>query len=144
MALNARALHPLFAGEIGGVVLREVHDRAVLDEIKALLDRYGLVVFRDQPFEDEEQIAFARRLDGELVMKVARTVIDTTSRLNAPGITDISNLDENGAPLDRADRRRMYSLGNRLWHTDASFQNPPARYSMLSAKSVPDADGETE
>jgi alpha-ketoglutarate-dependent 2,4-dichlorophenoxyacetate dioxygenase len=38
----------------------------------------------------------------------------------------------------------MYSLGNRLWHTDASFQNPPARYSMLSAKSVPDADGETE
>jgi alpha-ketoglutarate-dependent 2,4-dichlorophenoxyacetate dioxygenase len=144
MALNARALHPLFAGEIGGVVLRDTYDRAVLDEIKALLDRYGLVVFRDQPFEDQEQIAFARRLDGELVMKVARTVIDTAARLNAPGITDISNLDENGAPLDRADRRRMYSLGNRLWHTDASFQNPPARYSMLSAKSVPDADGETE
>jgi alpha-ketoglutarate-dependent 2,4-dichlorophenoxyacetate dioxygenase len=144
MTLTDRSLHPLFAGEVRGVVLRDTHDRETLDGIKALLDRYGVVVFRDQPFEDDEQIAFARRLDGELVMKVARTVIDAAARLKAPGITDISNLDENGAPLDRADRRRMYSLGNRLWHTDASFQNPSARYSMLSAKTVPDADGETE
>jgi alpha-ketoglutarate-dependent 2,4-dichlorophenoxyacetate dioxygenase len=144
MALSDRPLHPLFAGEVSGVGLRETHDRATLEGIKALLDRYAVLVFRDQPFDDEEQTAFARRLDGELVMKVARTVIDGAPRLRAPGITDISNLDENGAPLDRADRRRMYALGNRLWHTDASFQHPPARYSMLSAKTVPDAGGETE
>jgi alpha-ketoglutarate-dependent 2,4-dichlorophenoxyacetate dioxygenase len=144
MALTVSPLHPLFAAEVRGVVLRETYDRAVLDEIKALLDRYGVLVFREQPFEDEEQIAFARRLDGELVMKVARTLIDAAARLNAPGITDISNLDENDAIFDRSDRRRMYSLGNRLWHTDASFQQPSARYSMLSAKTVPEADGETE
>lgn len=144
MALTARPLHPLFAAEVSGVALRDTHDRATLDEIIALLNRHAVVVFRDQPFEDDEQIAFARRLDGELVMKVARTVIDTAPRLKAPGITDISNLDENGAPIDRADRRRMYALGNRLWHTDASFQNPPARYSMLSAKSVAGEGGETE
>jgi len=41
-------------------------------------------------------------------------------------------------------RRRMYGLGNRLWHTDASFQDPPGRYSMLSAKVVPPVDADTE
>ena len=38
----------------------------------------------------------------------------------------------------------MYGLGNRLWHTDASFQDPPGRYSMLSAKVVPPVDADTE
>jgi len=35
-------------------------------------------------------------------------------------------------------------LGNRLWHTDASFQNPPGRYSMLSARVVPSVSADTE
>ena len=47
------------------------------------------------------------------------------------------NVDENGEILQSDDRRRMYGLGNRLWHTDASFQDPPGRYSMLSARSFP-------
>jgi alpha-ketoglutarate-dependent 2,4-dichlorophenoxyacetate dioxygenase len=38
----------------------------------------------------------------------------------------------------------MYGLGNRLWHTDASFQDPPGRYSLLSAKIVPPVGAETE
>jgi alpha-ketoglutarate-dependent 2,4-dichlorophenoxyacetate dioxygenase len=42
------------------------------------------------------------------------------------------------------DRRRAYGLGNRLWHTDASFQDPPGRYSMLSAKVVPPIGADTE
>ena len=144
MSLTVRPLHPSFAGEASGAVLRETHDPAVLAEIRALMDRYAVLVFRDQPFDDVEQTAFARRLDGELLTQVARTFVDGAARLKTPGITDISNLDENEALFDRADRRRMYSLGNRLWHTDGSFHHPTARYSMLSAKAVPDADGETE
>ena len=38
----------------------------------------------------------------------------------------------------------MYALGNRLWHTDASFQDPPGRYSMLSARVVPAVAADTE
>ncbi len=38
----------------------------------------------------------------------------------------------------------MYGLGNRLWHTDASFQDPAGRYSMLSARVVPSVDADTE
>ena len=143
MTITARPLHPLFAGEVRGVDVRTL-DAEGLDRVRALMDQYAVLVFREQPFADDEQIAFARRLGGELVTKVGRSVIDHASRLKHEALTDISNLDENDEIMSRDDRRRMYSLGNRLWHTDASFQSPSARYSMLSAKAVPDADGETE
>jgi alpha-ketoglutarate-dependent 2,4-dichlorophenoxyacetate dioxygenase len=144
MALAIRQNHSLFAAEVTGIDLRVASDPTTLAEIRALLDRYAVLVFREQPFEDEEQIAFAQRLDGELVTKVGRSVIDHARRLKHDALTDISNLDENEAIIDRTDRRRMYALGNRIWHTDASFQHPSARYSMLSARAVPAAGGETE
>jgi alpha-ketoglutarate-dependent 2,4-dichlorophenoxyacetate dioxygenase len=142
--LEVRPLHPLFAAEVRGVTLRTCEDEALLRELRALMDRYAVLVFPAQSFTDEEQIAFARRFDGELVMKVGRTVLDGAARLKSAGITDISNLDETDTVFEQTDRRRMYSLGNRLWHTDGSFQSPAARYSMLSAKAVPGSGGETE
>jgi alpha-ketoglutarate-dependent 2,4-dichlorophenoxyacetate dioxygenase len=141
--LQARPLHPLFAGELTGVDVRALDGRG-LDELRALMDRFAVLVIREQPFADEQQAAFATRLGGNLVTKVGRSVIDPNKRLKHEALTDISNLDENDEIMDRADRRRMYSLGNRLWHSDSSFQSPPARYSMLSAKEVPSAGGETE
>jgi alpha-ketoglutarate-dependent 2,4-dichlorophenoxyacetate dioxygenase len=53
-------------------------------------------------------------------------------------------VDESGDLMRSNDRRRMYSLGNRLWHTDASFQDPPGRYSILSARVVPPVRADTE
>ena len=38
----------------------------------------------------------------------------------------------------------MYGLGNRLWHTDASFQDPPGRYSMLFGRVIPSVGSTTE
>src|SRR6266508_3526024 len=35
-------------------------------------------------------------------------------------------------------------MGNRLWHTDASFQDPAGRYSMLHARVVPPVAADTE
>jgi alpha-ketoglutarate-dependent 2,4-dichlorophenoxyacetate dioxygenase len=142
--LHARPLHPLFVGELTGVDVRALDERG-LGELRTLMDRYAVLVIREQPFADEEQAAFAARLGGgALVTKVGRSVIDPNKRLKHEALTDISNLDENDRIMDPADRRRMYSLGNRLWHSDSSFQSPPARYSMLSAKEVPSAGGETE
>jgi len=143
MALSVRPLHPLFVGELRDVDLRRA-DESTLADLRALLDRYAVLVVRDQPFEDAEQIAFAQRLDGALVTTIARSMVEGKRRLAHEAMADISNLDENGAPFERSDRRRMYSLGNRLWHTDASFQDPSARYSMLSARGVPGTGGETE
>lgn len=41
------------------------------------------------------------------------------------------------------DRRRLYGLANRLWHTDASFQDPAGRYSMLHAQVLPQDRADT-
>jgi alpha-ketoglutarate-dependent 2,4-dichlorophenoxyacetate dioxygenase len=143
MALAFRRLTPHFAAEASGVDLRRVEDRATLDAIRAGMDQYAVLVFRGQPLTDAEQLGFARRFDGELHAKTGASVLGK-NRFGDEALTDISNVDAEGALLKPEDRRRAYALGNRLWHTDASFQNPPGRYSMLSAKVVPNVAADTE
>ena len=142
MALTFTRLHSTFAAEVGPVDLRTAADRRTLDEIRAAMDLFAVLVFRNQPFADDEQLAFARRLDGALHEKTGSAVLKK-NRFGNEALTDISNVDESGGLLKADDRRRMYALGNRLWHTDASFQDPPGRYSMLSARVVPPVRADT-
>ncbi|MBX9608145.1 MAG: TauD/TfdA family dioxygenase [Gammaproteobacteria bacterium] len=143
MALEFTSLHPLFAAEARDVDLRTVEDRATLDEIRAGMDTYGVLVFRNQPLTDAEQLAFAERFDGTLHTKTGVAAL-TKNRFGNEALTDISNVDETGALLPADDRRRHYGLANRLWHTDASFENPRGRYSLLSTRVLPPAGANTE
>ncbi len=143
MALTFLKLHPHFVAEVRGLDLRQVDDCRTLDAIRAGMDEYAVLVFRGQLFNDEEQLAFAQRFDGTLHTKTGAAVL-TKSRLGNEALADISNVDADGEILKANDRRRMYILGNRLWHTDASFQDPPGRYSMLSARVVPSVAADTE
>ena len=143
MSLTLRKVHPHFVAEASLVDLRTVSDAEPLKAIRAALDEHAVLVFRDQPFTEQEQMAFAQRLDGELHTKTGASVFQK-SRFGMEAIADISNVDEHNAIIASDDRRRMYSLANRLWHTDASFQDPAGRYSMLSAKVIPEVGADTE
>lgn len=143
MPLTFKPLHRTFAAEAGPIDLREATDTANLEAIRAGMDRYAVLVFRDQQLSNAEQLAFARRFDGELHSKTGSSVLGK-NRFGDEALTDISNVDENGDIMDTNDRRRMYALGNRLWHTDASFQDPPGRYSMLFACVVPPVAANTD
>jgi alpha-ketoglutarate-dependent 2,4-dichlorophenoxyacetate dioxygenase len=143
MALTVRAFHPQFVAEIGGVDLRDDLDQKTIEEIEAAIGRYAVVIFHDQPFEDEQQIGFARRL-GTLIVASKRHRAGSKHRLPYPNLNDISNLDETNSIFKRDDQRRLSNLGNRLWHTDSSFQLPSGKYSMLSARVIPPIGGETE
>jgi alpha-ketoglutarate-dependent 2,4-dichlorophenoxyacetate dioxygenase len=143
MTLTFRKLHPCFAAESSPVDLRAISDAETLERIRAGMDEYAVLVFRDQAWSDAEHIDFAQRLDGLLHTKTGISALQK-SRFGNEALGDISNLDENGEIMKSEDRRRMYGLGNRLWHTDASFQDPPGRYSMLSAKVVPPIGADTE
>src|SRR6266403_4976826 len=143
MALTFRKLHPCFAAEVSPVDLKTVHDEATLGRIRAGMDEFAVLVFRDQVWSDAEHLDFAQRLDGRLHTKLGISALQK-NRLGNEALGDISNLDESGEIMKSDNRKRMYGLGNRLWHTDASFQDPPGRYSMLSAKVVPPVGAETE
>jgi alpha-ketoglutarate-dependent 2,4-dichlorophenoxyacetate dioxygenase len=143
VALTFRPLHPTFVAEVSAIDLRAAHDPATLAEIRAGMDAHAILVFRDQPFTDEEQLAFAQRLDGRLHTRTGSAALGK-NRLGDEAVADISNVGDDGALLKPGDRRRAYVLGNRLWHTDASFVDPPGRYSMLSARVVPPVPADTE
>jgi alpha-ketoglutarate-dependent 2,4-dichlorophenoxyacetate dioxygenase len=105
-----------------------------------------VLVFHDQHLDDEGLRNFATNF-GEL--EIGRAAAEAEKRrLALPEIGDISNLDEEGRLRRRDDRRRLDSLGNRLWHTDASYMPVPVVLGMLYAVTVPPAGplggGETE
>jgi alpha-ketoglutarate-dependent 2,4-dichlorophenoxyacetate dioxygenase len=143
MTLTFRKLHPCFTAEVSSVDLKTVRDEETLARIRASMDEFAVLVFRDQIWTDAEHLDFAQRLDGRLHTKLGISALQK-NRFGNEALGDISNLDESGEIMKSDNRRRMYGLGNRLWHTDASFQDPPGRYSMLSAKVVPPVDADTE
>ena len=142
MQVTFRRLQPLFVGEVTSAIsLRETFDEETLAKLRAGMDEYGVMVIHGQDFSNEEEMAFAERLDGQL-NRVG--VLAKKNKFGDSALIDISNIDESGDILDTYSRQRMYSLGNRLWHTDAAFNDPRGRYSMLHARVVPPVGGETE
>jgi len=144
MTPTVRPLHDRFAAEVTGLDLRALAPDAGRRTVVDLLDQYAVLVFPDQWLLDDAQVEFARLLGGPLHYGQGAKVVESQPRFADRAISDISNLADDGTLLERADPKRMYALSNRLWHTDASFQDPAGRYSMLSAKVVPSEGGETE
>ena len=99
--------------------------------------------FKNQHFSAEEQLAFAQRMDGQLHAKTSSAVL-AKNRYGNEALTDISNVGQDGSILDAEDRRRMNGISNRIWHTDASFEDPAGRYSMLYARNIPSVRADTE
>jgi alpha-ketoglutarate-dependent 2,4-dichlorophenoxyacetate dioxygenase len=140
MAISLTPLHPTLGAEVRGVDLIRPVMPEVFAEMEAAFNRYGILVFPDQPVSDGQQLAFSR-LFGPL--EVNPNYAGAKMRLR-PDIADISNLDAEGEVLARDDRRNLFNIGNQLWHTDSSFKRIPAKCSLLSARELPGSGGETE
>jgi alpha-ketoglutarate-dependent 2,4-dichlorophenoxyacetate dioxygenase len=147
MSLSIRPIDPVsrpfFAGEVSGIDITNPLSREQAAAIDAGMDRYGVLVFRDQHFTDETQLAFSRNF-GELETASGDINWGQKRRLESALVNDISNLDLDHNVLAKDDRRRLFSLGNQLWHSDSSFKEVPAKYSLLSARVIPSAGGNTE
>ena len=142
MALYISQIHPIFVGEVTGVDFRQPLDPAVVMEIDAAMDRYAVLVVRDQPLDQEQQMVFARSF-GPLDLGL-RKVKKQPHRFRYDELIDISNVDEKGRIADRNSGKIVSNIANQLWHSDSSFQRPAAKYSMLSAVVLPTRGGETE
>ena len=143
MTVTISALTPDFGGEVGAIDLRQIRDRPSLEALRAGMDKYAVLVFRDQKFTDDEQLDFAQRFDGTLHSRTSSSAIGA-NRFGNEALADVSNVDKDGNIRRVDNRMRASSVANRLWHTDASFVDPAGRYSMLSARVVPPVRADTE
>jgi alpha-ketoglutarate-dependent 2,4-dichlorophenoxyacetate dioxygenase len=141
--LSIRQIHPVFVGEVSGVDLTKPLTREEAAAVDAGMDRYAVLVFRNQNITDDQQMAFTKNF-GEIENAKGGNITKPHELRLKQGMIDVSNLDKDGKPLARDDRRRMFNLGNRLWHSDSSFRAKPAKYSILSARTVASQGGNTE
>jgi alpha-ketoglutarate-dependent 2,4-dichlorophenoxyacetate dioxygenase len=146
MAITVTPLHRYIGAEVSGVDAATPLDDEALAELWRAIDRHSVLVLKQQSITDAQLKALAIRF-GEL--EVPRSALQGgRRRLDIQEIGDISNLDEDSNIRGREDRRRLDMLGNRLWHTDASYMPVPVVLGMLFAVAVPPASplggGETE
>jgi alpha-ketoglutarate-dependent 2,4-dichlorophenoxyacetate dioxygenase len=133
---------PFFAGLVSGCDVSQPLSSEDIAAIHGGMDRFGVLVFHDHPIDDDQQIAFSRSL-GPLELATGDIAAPEDRRLSMD-LNDISNLDKHNRVLARDDRRRLFGLGNQLWHSDSSFKPVPAKYSILSARRIPSSGGNTE
>jgi alpha-ketoglutarate-dependent taurine dioxygenase len=111
---------------VTGVAVASMSD-AEWTAIEAAFHDHAVLVLPAQHLTEAEQVAFGRRF-GELS-------IETMT---------FTNCTEDGSLLPPDDPLMRHLAGNEGWHTDSSFQVRSAKASMLSARRVPPAGGETE
>ncbi|MBT2187801.1 TauD/TfdA dioxygenase family protein [Sphingobium nicotianae] len=140
--LRLTPLNPYFGARAEGLDLSRPLTQAQMDELRAAMDHYAVLVLPGQALTDEEEAAFAAQFG---TIEATPTLVDQERRrLPNMQINDISNLGADGQILAADDRRRMFNLGNLLWHSDSSFKPTPAYWSMLNARVIPPEGGETE
>ncbi|MEA2733041.1 MAG: alpha-ketoglutarate-dependent 2,4-dichlorophenoxyacetate dioxygenase [Acetobacteraceae bacterium] len=147
MTLSIRPIDPVsrpfFAGEVSGIDITRPLTSDQASSIEKGMDQYGVLVFHGQHFDDETQLRYSRNF-GALEEASGDLNWGKPRRIESALVNDISNLDIDNQVLARDDRKRLFSLGNRLWHSDSSFKEVPAKFSLLSARSIPSAGGNTE
>ena len=131
-----------FAAEIGDVDLAKPLSDADRAEIVSAFDRYSVLVFPDQHLSTDQHLDFARYF-GPLETTIHATRSDAKLRVRAE-IADVSNLSVGDEIWGKESRKRMFEMGNRMWHTDSSFRRLPAKASLLYARSIPPVGGQTE
>jgi alpha-ketoglutarate-dependent 2,4-dichlorophenoxyacetate dioxygenase len=131
-------LGPGFAAELRGVTLAEVAAKtAVYTQVRAAFEEHSVLIFRGQELTDETQLGFSRRFGPLEVTKVG-------SQGAGSNLVILSTIDENGKVVPADHRLSLRNKANQLWHTDSTFKRVPALASVLSARIIPAAGGETE
>lgn len=140
--LTLRELHPGFAAEASGIDLSEPLDADGARAIEAAMDRHGVLVFRGQQLDQDQQMRFAEAM-GPLDVGFGR-FRKTHHRFKHEALADMSNVGPDGELVSRDHPKIVGNIANQLWHSDSSFQRPRAKYSMLYSVVVPNEGGQTE
>ncbi|MDH3386740.1 MAG: TauD/TfdA family dioxygenase [Gammaproteobacteria bacterium] len=130
-------LHEEFGARISAVDLSLPLDAQTFAEVDAAINRYSMLLFENQAMYDAAQLDFTCRF-GQL--EEEHVTYYGQGKVVYIGL--VGNIDANGEKV--AARQVNSARGNEMWHSDSSFREIPAMYSILSAYEVPDEGGETE
>lgn len=142
MTLQLKPLHSHFVAEASGIDIAAPLDAADVQAIDDAMNRYAVLVWRGQALTGQQQLAFTRAF-GPLDLGLKK-VFKRKERLEDEHLIDISNLDAEGRVAGRDSPKNLSNFANQLWHSDSSFQDPRAKYSMLHALVLPTWGGNTE
>jgi len=144
LIIKTRDLFPDFVGFVSDINLKEILSDTLIRELDTAVNKYAVLVFQNQNITDDEQVRFTEYFGKiEASGKTSNITKDKDRRLSSD-LADVSNLDKDNKPFTLNDPRRIFNLGNRLWHTDSSFKPVPAKYSLLSGRNVSKEGGNTE
>lgn len=135
-----------FAAEILGVSIAAGVSPESFLAVRDALDRYAVVVLRDQLTGDPDRDAKAQldfaRLFGSLDSSYIPSAAD---RGNAhPSYGEVSNVKPDGSLWGEDDRRRWFLMANFIWHSDTSFKRVPTWVTLLAAHEAPPEGADTE
>ena len=123
--IEMRPLTGALGVEIFGVDLAQPLDDTTYGAIHRALLEHGVIFFRDQAITPAQQMAFAQRW-GEVHLHPHMPCLP-----DHPGIIEI---------VKKEDDTTVFGAN---WHTDQMFTPTPARVTLLYAKQVPPAGGDT-
>ncbi len=133
-----------FAGCVTGVDCAAPLAPAEVAAIEAGMNKHAVLVFRDQPLTDAQQLAFTVHFGKLEKYATPGDVRKPGDRRLGAGMADLSNLTPDGRTMSAEDRNWLFKLGDRLWHSDSSFRPVTAKYSLLSGRVIPSWGGDTE
>jgi alpha-ketoglutarate-dependent 2,4-dichlorophenoxyacetate dioxygenase len=132
-----------FAAELSGPDVNVPLQPEEIATIDAAMDRYGVLILRNQSAAPEQQLAWTRQF-GSLDSGFKKAVVSKDKQHDYNELAHISNLGRDGKVLNRNHTDIVGSLANQLWHSDRSFRQPKAKYSMLYCVVPASWGGETE
>ena len=144
MNIEIRTEFPDFVGFVSEIDLKKNLDNNLIKEIDNAINKFSVLVFKNQNINDNEQVRFTKYFGQIEASGNKSNITKAEDRRLSTDLADVSNLDKNNKPFTQNDPRRIFNLGNRLWHTDSSFKKIPAKYSLLSARNISKEGGNTE
>jgi taurine dioxygenase len=140
--ISFRPLTPIIGADVDGVDLAADLEPEVVARLRDGLLRYKVLVFRDQPISDGQQVALTDTLGGATAahpiangLPDAPAVLRTALSEDRPGLAAAKV----GDPLRVTTPRRIRTQ----WHIDNTFVANPTTISILRGVEIPSAGGDT-
>src|SRR3954449_9467520 len=130
MTISAAPLGPEIGVAVTGLADGPPVDQSLAEELRAALDRHGVVICREMHIDDDDLVKLSRMLGDVVVAPVGGDAVH-------PEISAIS-LDPAKSVLAR------YRPATFFWHIDGSTDEVPQKATLLTALEVSDEGGDTE